>query len=308
MTVCPIAYQPCAGRYSEAGLKSLSPRLKELKDFPYSAEEQLRESALRAAKMSIQGVQPKLSAVLNVNAAMFEVVDTGGRYILKPQNPVYPELPENEDVSMRMAAAAGIETPLHGLIRSKDGSLTYFIKRFDRIGTSKKLAVEDFSQLSKLSRDAKYDGSMEKVAKVVDTFCTFPAVEKIKLFRLTFFCWLIGNEDMHLKNFSLLTKADTIGLSPAYDLLNTSIAIGAPAEEMALPLKGRKNKIDRGLLVDYFGKERMRLGDKIIAKEMEKIRSAFPAWDALIAVCFLSDEMKDRYRRLLVERRRRLFG
>ncbi len=308
MTTCLIAYEYCEGRYSAGGLKLLSPKLKELKDFPYTAQEQIRESASRASKMSIQGVQPKLSAVLNVKKAVFDLVDTGGKYILKPQNPIWSELPENEDVSMRMAAAAGIETPLHGLIYSKDGTLTYFIKRFDRPNRKKKLPVEDFSQLTGLSRDTKYDSSMEKVASVLDRFCTFPAVEKIKLFRSTLFCWLIGNEDMHLKNFSLISRAEKIELSPAYDLLSTSIAIGKPMEELALPLKGRKNKIDRPLLVDYFGKERLKLAGKAVAKEMERIRAAFPAWDKLLEIGFLSQETKDQYRRLLEERKRRLFG
>jgi serine/threonine-protein kinase HipA len=134
--------------------------------------------------MSVQGIQPKLSATLNVSRQRFEVVDIGGHYILKPQNPQFPQLPENEDLSMRLAGAAGIDVPLHGLVYSKDGSFTYFIKRFDRIGRNKKLAVEDFAQLFGLSRETKYDASMEKVAAVIEKYCTFPALEKIKLFRL----------------------------------------------------------------------------------------------------------------------------
>ena len=102
---------------------------------------------------------------------------------------------------MRLAAAGGVAVPLHGLMYAKDGSLTYFIKRFDREGRKGKLAVEDFAQLMGRSRDTKYDGSMEKVAQVVETHCTFPAIEKIKLFRLTLVNFLLGNEDMHLKKF-----------------------------------------------------------------------------------------------------------
>lgn len=71
-------------------------------------------------------------------------------------------LPENEDLSMRLAAAAGLDTPLHGLIYAKDGSLTYFIKRFDQIGRNRKLAVEDFAQLMGLDRDTKYDASNQR--------------------------------------------------------------------------------------------------------------------------------------------------
>ena len=113
---------------------------------------------------------------------------------------------------MRMAAAAGVETPLHGLLYSKDGSLTYFIKRFDRDG-KRKLALEDFSQLMGLSRESKYDASMEKIAHVVSEHCTFPVLEHINLFRLTLVNFLLGNEDMHAKNFSLITRDWKVVLS-----------------------------------------------------------------------------------------------
>ena len=196
MKVCPITYEPCEGKYSLRGLKKLSRSLTGLEDIPYSASDQIFEAAARAPKMSLQGVQPKLSAVFSTLDRQFQLVDTDGRFILKPQNPQYSHHPENEDLSMRMAAVAGIEVPLHGMIYSKDGSLTYFIQRFDRVG-KKKIAVEDFSQLLGLSRETKYDSSMEKVARVIEQYCTFPVVEKIKLFRLTLVNFLIGNEDMH---------------------------------------------------------------------------------------------------------------
>jgi serine/threonine-protein kinase HipA len=168
MSTCPITYEPCEGKYSPRGVRTLSRRLTTLQDLPYSASEQVHEAASRAPKMSIQGVQPKLSAVLNIRKNKFELVDTGGRYILKPQNPQYPFLPENEDLSMHLASAAGITVPLHGLFYSKDGSMTYFIKRFDRVEKNK-LAVEDFSQLLGLTRETKYDASMEKIAHVIET-------------------------------------------------------------------------------------------------------------------------------------------
>ena len=78
MSRCPITYEKCeGGKYSLKGLKKLSPRLKNLKDLPFSAEDQVREAIARATKMSIQGVQPKLSVRLNVKNEIFEIVDTG---------------------------------------------------------------------------------------------------------------------------------------------------------------------------------------------------------------------------------------
>ena len=129
-TRCPLTYEPCApGAYSRAGLRRLSPRLQTLHPLAFTTASLRREAVARAAKMSIQGVQPKVSAVLNVKAGRFDLIDRGGRYILKPQILEYPEIPENEDVTMRMAALAGVEVPLHGLLYTKDGDLCYFISK-----------------------------------------------------------------------------------------------------------------------------------------------------------------------------------
>jgi serine/threonine-protein kinase HipA len=136
MSRCPITYEECEdGKYSLNGLKKLSPILKNLKDFPFSAEDQVKEAIARAAKMSIQGVQPKLSVRLDLKNEIFEIVDTGGRYIFKPQTKNYREVPENEDVTMRLAELIGIDIPLHGMVFSKDNTLIYFIRRFDRVGS-----------------------------------------------------------------------------------------------------------------------------------------------------------------------------
>ncbi|HSO20858.1 MAG TPA: HipA domain-containing protein [Desulfosarcina sp.] len=306
MNVCPITYEACEGKYSPHGLRKLSRSLGQLQDLPYTAADQIHEAAARAPKMSIQGVQPKLSAVLSVRRNRFAFVDTGGRYILKPQHPQYRHLPENEDLSMRLAGAAGIPVPLHGLVYSKDGSMTYFIRRFDRVGR-KKVAMEDFSQLMALSRDTKYDASMEKVAQVVDRYCTFPAVEKIKLFRLTLLNFLIGNEDMHVKNFSLMTREGKVELTPAYDLLNTTLVLPGEQEEIALPIKGKKRKLDSETLIDYFGRGRLGLNRTIVSSALDDFNAAMPLWDKLIGVSFLPDEMKAGYRSLLNNRRDRLF-
>jgi len=307
MSICPITYEACEGKYSPQGLQKLSPSLRQLNDLPYTAADQVFEAAARAPKMSIQGVQPKLSAILNTRKNGFELVDTGGRYIFKPQNPLYRHLPENEDLSMRLAAAAGITVPLHGLVYSKDGSMTYFIRRFDRAG-KKKIAVEDFAQLLGLSRDTKYDASMEKVAQAIDQYCTFPAVEKIKLFRLTLVNFLIGNEDMHVKNFSLMTRDGKVALTPAYDIINTSIVLAEATEEIALPIKGEKRKLGSEILVDYFGRIRLGLNPKIISSLLNDLKGLASDWDKLIGVSFLPDEMKRKYRLLIETKRKSLFG
>jgi serine/threonine-protein kinase HipA len=300
MNLCPITYSPCGeNRYSAEGLKLLATGLKTLKVFEYTAEEQRIEAYNRASKMSIQGVQPKLSAVLNIKDEKFELADKGGKYILKPQHNVYYQMPENEDLTMRLAELTGLEIPIHGLIWSKDNSLTYFIKRFDRKGQNDKIPVEDFAQLAGLSRDTKYDYSMEKIVALINMYCTFPAIENIKLFKLVLFNFLVGNEDMHLKNFSIINRDGKITLSPCYDLVNSTIEYKKQDEEIALPVKGKKKKLTQNILINYFGKERCELTAKSIENVLESISSSILEWNKLIDLSFLSSEMKTKYHDLL---------
>lgn len=306
MNRCPITYETCQGKYSKSGLSKLSPQLTELNDLPFTAQEQRREAATRSGRMSVQGVQAKLSAKLSIKKHAFEIVDIYGTYIIKPQSDVFPEVPENEDLTMKMAGVFGIEVPLTGLVYSKDGSLSYIIKRFDRYGRNKKYHLEDFAQLTGNTRKTKYNWSMEKLIPIFDNYCTFPLLEKRKLFRRVLFCFITGNEDMHLKNFSLITKSNMIGLSPAYDLLNSTISMGRAIEEMALPLFGKKRNIKKDHLFDYFAKDRLRLSDKTIHSEFENLRSSKMAMEEMIEISFLSSEMKNKYSELFSERYERM--
>lgn len=310
MNRCPITYEPLpdgtAGRYSREGLRRLSRSLVRLDDLPYSAEEQRVEAVARATKMSIQGVQPKLSARLLVQAGRFEIVDRRGDFILKPQTLLYRRIPENEDLTMKLAAAAGIEVPTHGLVRSADGSWTYFIRRFDRLARGRKVAVEDFAQLSGRTRETKYDSSMEQVAGVLDRFATFPAVEKLELLVRTLFSFLVGNEDMHLKNLSLVVRDGRVQLSPAYDLVNSTIALPGATEELALPLRGKKRRLRRDDLVRYFGEERLGLARGAIDQAVSRLEAAAPAWERLVGASFLPDDLREAYLSVLRERRDRL--
>jgi len=307
MKYCPITYEPLrenAG-YSAEGLRLLNRNLKSLAPLNFSAEQQRQEAISRAVKMSVQGLQLKLSAVLRISEGQFEVVDWGGQYILKPQSADYPELPENEDLTMRLAAVAGIEVSVHGLVHSADQSLTYFIKRFDRDGR-RRIPQEDFAQLSGASRDTRYDSSMEKVAGVIDRFCTFPAIERVKLLERTLFSFLVGNEDMHLKNFSLVTRGAKVELAPAYDFLNTTIALKNAREELALPLNGKKSRITRRDLLEYFGRERVQINDVVLNDVVSRFAKALPVWRELLGRSFLSKAGKQRYAAVLEDRQKRM--
>lgn len=306
MNRCPITYELCGTeKYSEKGLRMIAPKLTTLHDLPFTAAEQRQEAANRAKKLSIQGVQPKLSAVISVANQQFEIVDQFGNYIIKPQNDIFPELPENEDVTMKMAKVYGLDVPLHGLVYSKDGSLSYFIKRFDRYSKGKKYATEDFAQLTGSSRDTKYDYTMEKLVKVIDEYCTFPAIEKADFFKRVLFCFITGNEDMHLKNFSVITKAGKTTLTPVYDFLNSSISIKNPQEELALSLKGKKSNFKSTELIEYYAKERLGLNDKTVATILSDMNKSLSKWIELVEVSFLSDTMKEKYLKVLDNRMKR---
>ncbi len=309
MNRCRITLEelPRGSCYSRAGLKRLDPRLMEIQPLPYTLTQQLEEAAARAGKMSVQGVQPKLSAVLRIKEGRFEIVDRGGRFILKPCPPQWPEVPANEALTMTLAEHSGIEVPVHGLVESTDGSMVYFIRRFDRVGQRERIPMEDGAQLLGHTRDTKYESSMEQVIGMVDRFCTFPVIEKRKLIQRVWFCFLTGNEDMHLKNWSLHSRSGRVALSPAYDFLNTSIVLKNPQEETALPIRGRKRNLNRRDLLDYLAVERCGLQTELMRTDLEKLLlQAEAEWPFLIRRSFLSEPKREAYLHLVRERVARL--
>jgi serine/threonine-protein kinase HipA len=211
-------------------------------------------------------------------------------------------LPENEDLTMKMASKCGIDTPIHGMVYSKDGSLSYFIKRYDRTGKNSKLHVEDFAQLAGETRETKYNYSVERLISLINDNCTFPQIEKLKFFKRFLFNFLVGNEDMHLKNYSIISQNDKIELCPAYDFLNSSIILGKDVEETALTLKGKKKNMTKNILIEYLGLERLKLNQRVIDKTLKELQTAIPSWFELINNSFLSQDLKNAYRDLLEKR------
>ena len=221
---------------------------------------------------------------------------------------IYRQLPENESLTMHLAELAGIEVPVNGLVYCKDETFSYFIRRFDRQPGNMKLAVEDFAQLSGMDRETKYDSSMEKLADIIEKYCTFPILENISLFQRCIFNYLVGNEDMHLKNFSLVTRDGKVEMAPAYDFLSTTVAyldIGKKAdeiEEISLPLKGRKKKLSKSIWFNYYAKGILNLKDGTISEIKDKFKVAIPQWKALIKISFLAESRRNIYLKLLDHR------
>lgn len=143
------------------------------------------------------------------------------------------------------------------------------------------------------------------MVKVIDEFCTFPAIARADFFKRVLFCFITGNKDMHLKNFSVITKSGKTTVAPIYDFLNSSISIKNPPEELALSLKGKKSNLMATELVDYYAKEHLELNDKTINAILLDMNKSVSKWTELVEISFLSDIMKEKYLRLMENRRKR---
>ena len=268
-------------------------------------KEELHEMARRLIirSVAVTGVQPKLSLDLekiDARTSRLTVVGLWGDYILKPSTEQFEALPENEDLTMKLASLCGIKTAAHTLIRLQSGELAYLTKRFDR-QQRKKIHVEDLCQLTETLTEHKYRGSIEKVGKTIRTYTTNKGLDALALFELVVFCFITGNADMHLKNFSLIRFDDgEVALSPAYDLVSTKLAMPEDLEESALTINGKKNRLKRADFDELVAK----LG--IPVKSCERVYTKFAKKQALmlelIEQSFLSDEMKEAYVKLLNER------
>lgn len=250
-----------------------------------------------AASTTVTGVQAKLSLDISRGQAgephRFTIVGLWGRYILKPQTDRFANLPENEDLTMHMAEAAGIKTVPHSLIRFADGELCYITRRIDRTKKGAKIAMEDMCQLSERLTEDKYKGSYERIAKLIRKHSSAPLLDVINFWEVVLFSWLTGNADMHLKNFSLFRPSDDYMLTPAYDLLSTALAMPEDEEELALTLNGKKKRIKR----DDFEKAMRDSGmdEKAIINLFNRFLKAVPKWHGLIEDSFLSPDLREAY-------------
>jgi serine/threonine-protein kinase HipA len=162
--------------------------------------------------------------------------------------------------------------------------------------------MEDMAQLTGTLTEYKYRSSIERVAKVIIAHSSVPGQDKFFYFLGTLHAFLTGNADMHLKNFALLENESGWRLAPAYDLVNTKLALPTDAEQFALPLRGKKNRLTRADLVDYLGLEVLALQPKVIENGLGKIQAGMAAWPGLISSSFLSREAKETYHQIVAER------
>lgn len=249
--------------------------------------------------VSVPGVQPKLSmSVLKSSHSdqrLTVVGALGGNYIFKPPSEDYPEMPANEDLTMKMAELFNIDVVPHSLIRLASGELSYITKRIDRAENGSKIHMIDMFQI--LEAFDKYRGSMERIGKAIEQYADNTFLDILRFYELTLFSFLTGNNDMHLKNFSMIKTSYGWALSPAYDLLNVSIINPQDPEELALTIAGKKKKITRELLFD-FG-EGLSLSKKQINGAIKRFWDLKDEALILIKTSFLSEEMQNAYINLL---------
>jgi serine/threonine-protein kinase HipA len=265
---------------------------------------ELAEKVVKSQR-TVTGVQPKLSlsSVKMTGDSVverFTIVGLWGKYILKPQTELYEQLPEIEDLTMHLAELSKIKTVEHSLIRLKSGELAYITKRIDRL-KKRKLHMEDMCQLTERQTEHKYKGSHEQVAKTIKSFSANPGLDIVNFYELVLFCFLTGNNDMHLKNFSLLKETDSkYKLCPAYDLVASELVVEGDDEELALNLNGKKKKIKR---MDFsIAMKTSGMNDKSIENVFEKFSKLQDIWHEFINQSFLSDEFKENYHKMMFEK------
>lgn len=266
-----------------------------------------RKLAKAAAELSITvpGVQPKLSLgwiktdLENGHQGRLTILDAlDGNYILKPQNADYPQMPENEHLSMKLAELFKIDVVPVNMIRLQSGELCFITKRIDRNPDGSKNHMIDFLQILELAD--KYKGTMEALGKTIGELSTNTLLDKLRFFESTIFNYIIGNNDMHLKNHSMFLSDRGWVLSPFYNFLNVKMTLPIDKEDTALLLGGKKENFNKG----YFE----RLGEllKLNKKQINAVFKRLEKWQTdaieLIYASFLSDDRKSEYTKLIINR------
>lgn len=256
---------------------------------------------------SLTGVQPKLSLHLHDHegSKRLTIVGLWGGYICKPQTSLYEMMPEVEDLTMHLAEAARIAVVPHTLMRMADDSLCYITRRIDRSATGEKLAMEDMCQLTERQTEHKYKSSYERIGKAIVQYSSQPKMDVTNYFEEVLFAWLTGNNDMHLKNFSLYEPTEgVVRLTPAYDLLNAAILNPRDDEELALTLNGRKKHLQKRDFIQFAAN--LGIAQIVAERFIRKYQKLLPTFVRVVQSSFLSEELKEKFVNVMTERLNRL--
>ncbi len=257
---------------------------------------------------TVPGVQKKISLhlVSDAKKPRLTLVNYPTGYILKPPVAEFEALPESEHLIMCMAQAAKISTVPHALVKGNTGFM-YITKRIDRIfqknAPAKMLAMEDFCQLDLRLTQDKYRGSYERCAKIIQKYSSRSGLDMAEFYMRMVFSFIVGNSDMHLKNFSLIETEEGSGeyvLSPAYDLLPVNVIMPEDKEELALAMNGKKQNILK--------KDFLILAEECkisLASAEEMISSLVALVPLFLTMCdssFLSEKLKESLKALIIKR------
>ncbi len=255
--------------------------------------------------ITVPGVQPKLSlgfikdVLQNENKGRLTVVGAlGGNYILKPQNKTFPEMPENEHLTMKMAEIFGISIVPSSLIRLKSGELSYITKRIDRKENGEKIHMQDMFQITEAFD--KYRSSLEKIAKAISEYSSNTLLDILRFYEVILFSYITGNNDMHLKNFSLIRNNEDWEFSPAYDLLNVHLHLPEDKEETALTLAGKKSRLTKKDFIQLGLK--FNLSEKQISNSFKRLKKGEKKMLALIEKSFLTPKNQEEYKVMISSR------
>ncbi len=260
---------------------------------------------------TVPGVQKKLSLHLmsDRKAPRLTLVNYPTGYILKPQVSEFQALPESEHLIMSMADITGISTVPHALIRGNTG-LAYITKRIDRHiedDTVHMLAMEDFCQLDLRLTEDKYRGSYERCANIIKQYSSRIGIDMSEFFIRLVFSYIVGNSDMHLKNFSLIEIKESSGiyiLSPAYDLLPVNANMPADDEQFALPMNGKKRNIHRKDFLVFA--EHCNISRSTADKIIQNVISFVPTYLSMCEASLLPSELKNRLYNIIEDRSQNL--
>lgn len=156
-------------------------------------------------------------------------------------------------------------------------------------------------QLSERLTEYKYKGSYEQIAKIIRKYSSAPQLDVINFWEVVVFSWITGNADMHLKNFSLYSPpGGDFMLTPAYDMLATSLVMPDDPEELALTLNGKKRKLRKADFMRAITGSGVE--EKVIENLSRKFSRAVPKWFGMIDSSFLPDDMKRSYKSMILRR------
>lgn len=320
---CPGTLAPGFHTYSPACLRRMFNGRKVSHVLPYLPPQESEADAEKflenRKRISISGVQEKLSLLLEKNRLRLTRPGEHGEYILKPipRDVMRPDqVPANEHLTMQIAHQVyNLQVAENALIFFRNGEPAYITRRFDVKPDGMRHGQEDMASLAGRTKhtagsDFKYEGSYEEIARIIELTVPAYRVELEKLFSLIVFNYLFSNGDAHLKNFSLIDTAygDYV-LSPAYDLLCTRLHV----DDSYFALKGALFSGDyetesfqaNGFYAyDDFYEFGLRIGlqEKRMAGILHVFRQDHAAVHQLIDRSFLREDMKESYRKYYLER------